>query len=147
MSYVAKRFSNILFVPLLLSVTFYKYPKSEALRLNFIWALQNVCKQTEIIRRGSKCLINDVCNLLWRVHKKGKYGIIWIIYTYLLKQYFILVFTMVLYMYLLCWTMWKYFASIPDKGQQVVQQLGQITCAVINTSNDVKCPLLWEFSI
>ena len=23
--------------------------------------------------------------------------------------------------------------------------IGRITCAVINTSNEVKCPLLWEF--
>ena len=56
------------------------------------------------------------------------------------------IFTMV--SYLRRWTLLKFFSSIPDEqSQQKVQRLGRITCAVINTSNEVKCPLLWEFWI
>ena len=42
-----------------------------------------------------------------------------------------------------------YFFSIqfPIISHQVVPVVGQITRAVINTYNDVKYPLLWEFSI
>ena len=50
--------------------------------------------------------------------------------------------------YFLRWTLLKFFSSIPDKqSPQIVRQWGRITCAVINTSNEVKCPLLWEFWI
>ena len=50
--------------------------------------------------------------------------------------------------YFLRWTLLKYFSSIPDiQSQQKVRQLGRITHAVINTSNEVKCRLLWEFLI
>ena len=50
--------------------------------------------------------------------------------------------------YSLRWTLLKYFSSIPDEqSQQKVRRLGRITHAVINTSNEVKCRLLWEFSI
>ena len=50
--------------------------------------------------------------------------------------------------YFLRWTLLKFFSSIPDEqSQQKVRQLGRITCAVINTSNEVKCPLLWVFWI
>ena len=50
--------------------------------------------------------------------------------------------------YFLRWTLLKFFSSFPDEqSQQKVRQLGRITCAVINTSNEVKCPLLWEFWI
>ena len=56
------------------------------------------------------------------------------------------IFTMV--SYFLRWTLLKFFSSIPDEqSQQKVRRLGRITCAVINTSNEVKCPLLWEFWI
>ena len=56
------------------------------------------------------------------------------------------IFTMVAYF--LHWTLLKYFSSIPDEqSQQKVWQLGRITCTVINTSNEVKCSLLWEFLI
>ena len=56
------------------------------------------------------------------------------------------IFTMVAYF--LRWTLLKYFSSIPDEqSQQKVWQLGRITRAVINTSNEVKCSLLWEFLI
>ena len=56
------------------------------------------------------------------------------------------IFTMV--SYFLRWTLLKIFSSIPDEqSQQKVRRLGRITCAVINTSNKVKCPLLWEFWI
>ena len=56
------------------------------------------------------------------------------------------IFTMV--SHFLCWTLLKKFCSIPDEqSQQKVRRLGRITCAVINTSNEVKCPLLWEFWI
>ena len=42
----------------------------------------------------------------------------------------------------------KIFSSFPDEqSQQKVRQLDRITCAVINTSNEVKSPLLWEFRI
>ena len=50
--------------------------------------------------------------------------------------------------YFLRWTLLKFFSSFPDEqGQQKVRQLDRITCAVINTSNEVKSPLLWEFWI
>ena len=50
--------------------------------------------------------------------------------------------------YFLRWTLLKYFCSIPDEqSQQKVRQLGRITHAVINTSNEIKCRLLWEFLI
>ena len=40
----------------------------------------------------------------------------------------------------------KFFSSIPgEQSQQKVRQLGRITSAVINTSNEVKYPFLWEF--
>ena len=56
------------------------------------------------------------------------------------------IFTMV--SYFLRWTLLKFFSSIPDEqSQQKVRRLGRITCAVINTSNEVKYPLLWEFWI
>ena len=56
------------------------------------------------------------------------------------------IFTMV--SYFLRWTLLKFFSWIPDEqSQQKVRRLGRITCAVINTSNEVKCPLLWEFWI
>ena len=57
-----------------------------------------------------------------------------------------IIFTMVTYF--LRWTLLKFFSSIPDEqSQQKVRQLDRITCAVINTSNEVKSPLLWEFWI
>ena len=50
--------------------------------------------------------------------------------------------------YFLRWTLLKFFSSIPDEqSQQKVRHLGRITCAVINTSNEVECPLLLEFWI
>ena len=50
--------------------------------------------------------------------------------------------------YFLRWTLLKFFSSFPDEqSQQKVRQLGRITCVVINTSNEVMCPLLWEFWI
>ena len=56
------------------------------------------------------------------------------------------IFTMVTYF--LRWTLLKFFSSFPDEqSQQKVRQLDRITCAVINTSHDVKSPLLWEFWI
>ena len=56
------------------------------------------------------------------------------------------IFTMV--SYFLRWTLLKFFSSFPDEqSQQKVRQLDRITCAVINTSNEVKSPLLWEFWI
>ena len=56
------------------------------------------------------------------------------------------IFTMVAYF--LRWTLLKLFSSIPDEqSQQKVRQLGRFTRAVINTSNEVKCPLLLEFWI
>ena len=57
-----------------------------------------------------------------------------------------IIFTMV--SYFLRWTLLNFFSSIPDEqSQQKVRRLGRITRAVINTSNEVKCPLLWEFRI
>ena len=57
-----------------------------------------------------------------------------------------LIFTMV--SYFLRWTLLKLFSSFPDEqSQQKVQQLGRITCAVINISHEVKCTLLWGFWI
>ena len=42
----------------------------------------------------------------------------------------------------------KNFSSFPDEqSQQKVRHLDRITCAVINTSSEVKSPLLWEFWI
>ena len=35
----------------------------------------------------------------------------------------------------------------PEQCQQKVRRLGRITCAVINTSNEVKCPLLGNFEL
>ena len=56
------------------------------------------------------------------------------------------IFTMV--SYFLHWTLLKVFSSFPDEqSQQKVRQLSRITGVVINTSNEVKCPLLWEFWI
>ena len=56
------------------------------------------------------------------------------------------IFTMVTYF--LRWTLLKFYSSFPDElSQQKVRQLDRITCAVINTSNEVKSPLLWEFWI
>ena len=56
------------------------------------------------------------------------------------------IFTMV--SYFLRWTLLKFFSSFPDEqSQQKVRQLDRITCAVINTSNEVKSLLLWEFWI
>ena len=50
--------------------------------------------------------------------------------------------------YFLSWTLLKLFSSIPDEqSEQKVRQLGRITCTVINKSNEIKCPLLWEFWI
>ena len=50
--------------------------------------------------------------------------------------------------YFLRWTLLKFFSSFPDEqSQQKVRQLDRIPCAVINTSNEVKNPLLWEFWI
>ena len=50
--------------------------------------------------------------------------------------------------YFLRWTLLKFFSSFPDEqSQQKVRQLDRITCAVINTSNEVKSLLLWEFWI
>ena len=50
--------------------------------------------------------------------------------------------------YFLRWTLLNFFSSIPDEqSQQKVRRLGRITCAIINTSNKVKCLLLWEFWI
>ena len=47
--------------------------------------------------------------------------------------------------YFLRWTLLN-FSSIPDEqSQQKVRQLGRITRAVINKSNEVKCQLLWKF--
>ena len=37
----------------------------------------------------------------------------------------------------------KFFESIPDEPRATSSSaVGQITCAVINTSNEVKCPLI-----
>ena len=56
------------------------------------------------------------------------------------------IFTMV--SYFLRWTLLKFFSSFPDEqSQQKIRHLGRITCAVIHTSNEVKCPLLWKFWI
>ena len=56
------------------------------------------------------------------------------------------IFTMV--SYFLHWTLLKFFSSFPDEqSQQKVRHLSRITGVVINTSNEVKCPLLWEFWI
>ena len=50
--------------------------------------------------------------------------------------------------YFLRWTLPKFFSSFPDEqSQQKVRRLGRITCVVIETSNEVKCPLLWGFWI
>ena len=50
--------------------------------------------------------------------------------------------------YYLRWTLLKFFSSFPDEqSQQKVRRFGRIKYAVINTSNEVKCPLLWEFWI
>ena len=50
--------------------------------------------------------------------------------------------------YFLRWTLLKFFSSFPDEqSQKKVRQWNRITCAVINTSNEVKSPLLWEFWI
>ena len=58
----------------------------------------------------------------------------------------LIIFTMV--SYFLRWTLLKFFSSFSDEqSQQKVRRLGRITRVVINTSNEVKCPLLWEFWI
>ena len=58
------------------------------------------------------------------------------------------IFTMVHVSYFVRWTLLKFFDSIPDEhSQQVVRQWDRITYAVINTTNEVKCLLLWEFWI
>ena len=63
-----------------------------------------------------------------------------------IKETTVKIFTMVAYF--LRWTLLKYFSSIPDEqSQQKVRQLGRITRAVINTSNEVKCRFLWGFLI
>ena len=50
--------------------------------------------------------------------------------------------------YFLRWTLLKFFSSFSDEqSQQKVRQWSRITCVVINTSIQVKCPLLWEFWI
>ena len=50
--------------------------------------------------------------------------------------------------YFLRWTLLKFFSSFPnEQSKEKIRQLGRITCAVINTSNEVKCPLLWKFWI
>ena len=55
------------------------------------------------------------------------------------------IFTMV--SYFLRWTLLNFFSSIHDEqSQQKVRRLGRITCAVINTSNEVKCLWLNNFS-
>ena len=57
-----------------------------------------------------------------------------------------IIFTMV--SYFLRWTLLKFFSSFPDEqSQQKVRQWSRITCVVINTSIEVKYPLLWEFWI
>ena len=56
------------------------------------------------------------------------------------------IFTMV--SYFLCWALLKIFSSFSNaQSQQKVRQWSRITCAVINTSIEAKCPLLWEFWI
>ena len=69
--------------------------------------------------------------------------ILWMAFLYYLyKTIFIMV------SYFLHWTLQKFFRSIPDEqSQQKVRRLGRIICAVINTSNEVECPLLWGFWI
>ena len=58
----------------------------------------------------------------------------------------LIIFTMV--SYILRWTLLKFFSSFLDEqSQQKVRQLDRITCAVINTTNEVKSPLLCEFWI
>ena len=71
---------------------------------------------------------------------------IWLLFTLGSSDVYFYIFTMV--SYFLRWTLLKCFSSIPDEqSQQKVRRLGRITCAVINTSNEVKFPLLWEFWI
>ena len=71
-------------------------------------------------------------------HKLFKYCIFIMVY--------LQIFTMVTYF--LRWTLLKFFNSFPDEqSQQKVRQLDRFTCTVINTSNEVKSPLLWEFWI
>ena len=56
------------------------------------------------------------------------------------------IFTMVAYF--LRWTLLKFLSSISDEqSQQIVRQWDRITCTVINTSNEAKFSLLWEFWI
>ena len=56
------------------------------------------------------------------------------------------IFTMV--SYFLRWTLLKFFSSFSDEqSQEQVRQWSRITWAVINTSIEAKCPLLWEFWI
>ena len=65
---------------------------------------------------------------------------------YKIRKIQTIIFTMV--SYFLRWTLLKFFSSIPDEqSQQKVRRLGRITCAVINTTNEVMCLLLWEFWI
>ena len=50
--------------------------------------------------------------------------------------------------YFLRWTLLKFFSSFSnEQSQQKVRQWSQITCVVINTSIQVKCPLPWKFWI
>ena len=50
--------------------------------------------------------------------------------------------------YFLRWTLLKFFSSFSnEQSQQKVRQWSRITCVVINTSIQVKCPLPWEFWI
>ena len=56
------------------------------------------------------------------------------------------IFTMV--SYFLRWALLKFFSLFSDEqSQQKVRQWSRITCVAINTSIEVKCPLLWEFWI
>ena len=67
-------------------------------------------------------------------------------YLYNFNQSYFAIFTMV--SYFLRWTLLKIFSSIPnEQSQQIVPQWGRITCAAINISIEVQCPLLWEFWI
>ena len=57
---------------------------------------------------------------------------------------YVKIFTMV--SYFLRWTLLNFFSSFSnEQSQQKVRQWSQITCVVINTSIQVKCPLLWQF--
>ena len=49
--------------------------------------------------------------------------------------------------YFLCWTLLKFFNIIPNNQSTSSLAVGQITCAMFNTSNEVSCTILWEFWI